>query len=498
MAEYFISREQAENDLLSAAAYIAERIKSSDGRAEAMSAILPLYLEKGDVDLAAELANSVGDPFSRDKLLTVVAEKCAEIDDDEYALQLAEAIEDHGLQAQATERIALVKAAKGSNKKAAKIAETMAHPDFVYAGIAVNQAAGGDEVAARATLEQIDFASARVSAIQHIAASLIEGGESGRAVEWLDAAIESANDIEHNEEKIRTLCDIGNLFIEAKRNDKAVAAFDAARGFSEQLDNVHRDLFLGSCALGFLHAGSTEFADRTLDLVTDKTQMASALVGFAREYWRKEDKDDAIDTIEEAYAVLKSQRETETRDSRTRNGLLTTIAAQFAGFGKTERSIEIAQTIPDEAEQMSALSQIARILTVQNEDDLARQAFNSINDDASRLFALVGMSDEKEKRGDRKSSDEMLDDALSMIDTVPQLASRSSVYNAIASRFAAHDKVERARTVLLENLQMITGIRDESTQAAALASLAELYDANNLEIGDSERQIVRDLVQRSD
>src|SRR5687768_1406149 len=100
MAEHFISREDAENDLLLGAAYLAESIPSGEAHASAIGAVVPKFLATGNVDLAAELANSVDDPFTRDRLLISVAAKCAEIDDDEYALQLVEAIEDPGLQAQ--------------------------------------------------------------------------------------------------------------------------------------------------------------------------------------------------------------------------------------------------------------------------------------------------------------------------------------------------------------------------------------------------------------
>ncbi|MCA1589648.1 MAG: hypothetical protein LC734_04510, partial [Acidobacteria bacterium] len=85
MAEHLISWEDAETDLLSCAAYLAERIKSRDGHAVAMAAVIPRYLAKGKVDLAAELANKIDDPFTRDRLLTAVADKCAELDDDDYA-----------------------------------------------------------------------------------------------------------------------------------------------------------------------------------------------------------------------------------------------------------------------------------------------------------------------------------------------------------------------------------------------------------------------------
>jgi hypothetical protein len=157
MPDYFISYDDAEKDLLACSAYLAERIKSSDGHAEAMKTIIPKYLGKRNVDLAAELANAVDDPFSRDQLLTMVAEKCAEFGDDEYALQLVEAVEDQGMQAQAYETGSGGMAHRGDTVKAAEIAETMAHPDFVYAGIAVQQAESGDESAANLTLDKIDF-----------------------------------------------------------------------------------------------------------------------------------------------------------------------------------------------------------------------------------------------------------------------------------------------------------------------------------------------------
>jgi len=97
MSQHFISRADAESNFLDAAAYLAESIPAGESHGSAIATVVPQYLEKGKVDLAAELANTVDDPFTRDRLLIAVAGKCAEIDDDEYGLQLVEAIEDPGL-----------------------------------------------------------------------------------------------------------------------------------------------------------------------------------------------------------------------------------------------------------------------------------------------------------------------------------------------------------------------------------------------------------------
>ncbi|MEO7538809.1 MAG: hypothetical protein ABIV21_02195, partial [Pyrinomonadaceae bacterium] len=437
MSDLFISKETAEQDLLACAAFLAERIKSSDGRGEAMNAVIPRYLARGDVDLAAELANATDEPFSRDKLLLLVAEKCAEIDDDEYALQLTDAIEDLGIQSHAFERVALSAISKGNRAKALEIADSMAHPDLIYAAVAAHQAIEGDDGGSRATLDMIMFPSSRVHALQQVAADRIKSGRAEAATEPLDEAVAAANDIEHSEEKIRNLLDIGNLFIEAEQNDKAVSTFELACRAAEALDNTHRDFFLVNCALGFLYAGSQAQSDTTLDLVTDKTQMASALLAVAREQWKNEEKQQAVDTLEEAYEILKSQREAETRDSRARNTLFASIAAQLAGFGKTDRGVEVALENIDPRERTAALSQIAQILTVQKEDALSRQTMNLIDEDADRLFALLGIADAKVGLGEPDGSIALLDEAATLSETVSQLGARSAILNSIAERYTA-------------------------------------------------------------
>jgi tetratricopeptide (TPR) repeat protein len=497
MAEHLISQEVAESDLLSCAAFLAESITSRDGHAEAMAAVVPRYLERGEVDLAAEFANTVEDPFFRDKLLTRVAEKCAELDDDEYAVQLAEAVEDPGLQSQAFESIALQKAAKGQIDKAFEIAENIAHPDYVQAGIAVRLNLDGKHQDADQMLEEIEYASARVSALQAMAGESFRGGNTEQAAELLDRAAASAGDIEHTEERIRTFIDIGNSFVEAKRNDKAIEAYDKARSAAEELDNVHRDPFLAGTALGFLHAGSLDLAERTLDLVADKTQIASALLGYAKEFWNKEQRDDALESIEESYQILKSQREIETRDSRARFRLFTQIAAQFAGFGKGERAIEIAHSIEDPDEQVQALTQVAAILAARNEDEQSRQAVNAIHEDSSRVFALISMSDSKAKNENREAAVSLLDEAVHLAETVPQLSLRSVAYNEATRRYFDLGEKDKAGDSAALSLRTIAAIRDESRRAACLVDLAVIQAATSFALAESDVPVLRTILRAS-
>lgn len=494
MAEHFIAYEDAQHDLLTAAAYVAERIRSGDAHAQALAAVVPRYLAFGNVDLAAELANTVDDPFTRDKLLTAVAEKCAELDDDEYAVQLAEAIEEFGLRSEAFERIALQKVNKGEIEKAVGIAETMIHPDFVYASAAAKLAGRGDNNAATEMLERVEFASAKVSALQAMATDALSAGDREKSVTLLGQASDAAADIDQNEERIRTTCEIGNHFVDAGRNDLAIATYDSAKEEADKLDNIHRDTFIAAAVMGFLRAGSVDTADRTLDLVTDKTQMANCLVAFADFYSERGETDDALEALDEAHQILRSQRDSETRDSRSRYSLFGTIAAQFAGFKKAERGIEIAQSIEDPPHRTAALSQIASVLTLQRNDAEARHALNAIEDDDDRAFAIIGMSDAKERIGERSDAIGLLDEAIHLIEEVPQLTARSAAYNQIAARYAEYGELQKAAVVCDLNLATIVEIRDEGSKVVALAGLADIGARYKLDLPEtSERSLEKIL-----
>lgn len=497
MAEHLIAIEDAENDLLACAAYVAENIKSADGHAAAMEEIVPRYLQRDAVDLAAELANTVDDPFTRDRLLVRAAEKCAATDDDEYAFQLVEAIEERSTKDEARELIAAQKSAKGEFAKAFEIAETLPHADYAYAAIAHRQYAAGDETGGLKTIEKIESPNARASAFLNLATLHLSKDENAEALPLLDKAAASAAEIELEEEKILTLNEVANQFVEAKAGGRAVEVFDQAKTIAETLDNVHRDRFLAAIALGFLHSGSLDLADRTLDLVADQAQTATALLGFAREFWAKGEKSEAVETLEESYSILKSQKDREVRDSRARYNLWAAIAVEFARFEKPERAIEIAQEIPEETSYTTALSQIAQHCAAQDKDDLARQAVNAIPDDSQKMFALLGISDVKNKSGNAGEAVNYLQEAATLAETVDRLVARAAAFDELAQRFHAVGDTEKVREMIFGNLDTITNIRDESDRAAALARMSDFYQSNNLELNNPEREMILRIIAKT-
>ncbi len=486
MSQQLIDIQTAENNLLACATFLAEKIKSADGHSEAIKELVPYYLAKNEVDSAAELADAIDDPFVRDQLLAKIAEKCAEINDDEYALQLVEAIEDSGFQKVALEQISMQMAVNNRFENAFKIADDLEHASNAYFEIAIRQ----EKAEALQTIEKIEFPYTKVQALQNVALNSDD-------LSLLEKATEIAKEIEFEEERIRAYLGISFQYIEAKRKDKAIEVLDKARQFTETLEGSHRDPFLSQISQGFMKAGSIDLADRTLDLVSDKYEIAQTLVGYADEFHAKDEENEAFEALDEAYQILKSQRDTETRNSKAKFNLFGAIAIRFAQFEKLERAIEVANENPYDEIRNNSLTQIAVICETQGNDDLAKQAVNDIDDDAEKTLAMVALSDVRRKIEQNEAALKQLNEAYFHIGTVRQLSMKSLICNRLAERFNVLGESAKARTVCTESLNTIAEILDESHRVSALAGLADTFEALKFELNETEKDILRTLIRKA-
>jgi tetratricopeptide (TPR) repeat protein len=475
--------DKAENDLLACAAYSAEKIKSADGYAEAISEVISHYLAKNEVDLAADLADSINEPFTREGLLTKVAVKCAEIGDDEYALQLVDAIEDFGHKSLATEKIVAIKARKDELKKAFEIAESLDDKSNALASIAVCQPLDD----ALQTIDDIEFPLAKVYA-------LLELYYREEDIELIENAVLCTDEIEFNEEKLRAFNDIAITFISANRQDRAIEILSKALEIAEKIDGVRRDNYLSEISLNYFRAGSIESADRTLDLIADKYQISTVLCGFSKEYQAKENVADALESLDESYELLKSQPDREVRDSNACFELFAVIAVRFAALGKNERGIEIASQNPIEDARNYALRQIGQICILQGKDNLAKQSLDLINEESAKMFALISLSEAYKKAEKPVEAEKTLREAHTLCETVPQLSRRSTALNDICENLGETDK---SRQIASENLRIISRILDETGRSVALSRLSLTFEKLNFTLNENDKELLAKMIRKT-
>lgn len=493
MASNFIEREKAETDILSCAAFVAERIGSADGHATSISEIALRFAAKGEVDLAAQLADTIHDPHARDVVLSEIAARCVDLNDDEYGLQLVEAMEDYGFQQEALHKIAARQVQNGRIEDALATSEKMDDSVTTAGEIAVRLAHEGDDERVSEMLEQIDFPTVRVQVLNEIAATQIKRGESADAA--LSEALTEAENIEFAEERVQLLLEIAARFHEANQDKRALEILEKIKQLAETLEPRFSDQTLTQVALFYARLGDFERAENALEAIEDLQQIAAAHAGIALEH-ATSDMERALASLEEAYAVLKSQPERQIRDSKSRFNLFATIAIRFAQFGKPERGLEIALENRDEEPRNIALTNIAAVCATDNKDALARQAVAAIEDYASQIFALVAISDAEAQKSDTEKSLQFLEEAYNLSEEIGRLTLRSQALNEIAARFAERGNKEKAAEILRESLQSAQTILDESHQAIALVNLADTYEKLGIEQSKTEGEILSLIVRK--
>jgi tetratricopeptide (TPR) repeat protein len=491
-----IERDLAEKDLFTCAAYMAERIDSADGHAEALTKITAKLAAKGEVDLAAGLADEIHDPHTRDGCLADIAVRCAEFEDDEYGFQLVEAIEEYGFQQQALTGIAIKQAERGSYEEALNTAEGLDDDSVAKAEIAIRHIRLGEIDAAREILDSIPFPTVKVQVLNEMSAYSLIQEHKARAVELLDESLAEADSIEFAQEKIQSLIDLAWRFSEMGQSEKAFNSLNSALEVSETLETRFRDPVLAQLALGFVRAGNEKLSEKCLKPIDDLQHKADAYMNIALEYFTNGNTEKALETLEESHETLKSQPGREVRSSNARFTLFASIAIRFAQFGKPERGLEIANNNPDEGPRLSALSQIAAICTARGEELQSKQALNSIDDNGVKVFALIGMSDAAQKANLREKSVQFLDAAYHLTEEVAQLPSRSQALNEIALRCIEHHQTDKAKTILHENLEIISTILDDTQRTLAVSNISEVYENAGFEVNEAETKIIQEMLKR--
>lgn len=489
--------QAADKSVLACAVFLTERINHPDGHAEAVENLVPVFLAKKDVDTAAALADSVENSFVRDKLLVKVAEKCAEIGDDEYAMQLAEAIEDRLFQDEARERIAIQKAENGDLENALKLADSVGHNSASIGAIAARFYLNGDENRALALFGKIEDSNIAIENLQNLALRLHEKGQTEKALNVLEKASAEAENLELPEEKVRALHGTGAAFSAIGRNDKAIEILAKANNLAENLTGVHRNALLNQISVAFLNAGSLELADRTLDAVNDKTVIAATLTHYAENYHKREEREEALEILEEAAALLKSQHEKETRNSQEKYSVMGTIAVQFAQFEKYERAIALALENPFEKERFSALSQIAQRAAASNRNDLAQSALGEIAEETARIKASLLVCAAILKNENTEKALEILREAQARAQDIDAPSAKIELLNLTAAHFHNAGEKEKARELFRESLRHVSKIYDESLRAVTLAKLGEIYDKLDYELTSPEREDLQQLLAKT-
>jgi tetratricopeptide (TPR) repeat protein len=315
---------------------------------------------------------------------------------------------------------------------------------------------------------------------------------------YLTAAETAAAEIEMPEEKLRELAEVAGLWLQAGRKDRVIEVLSAARNIAETVESRDwRDYWLVQIAQFFFQADSRELAERTLELIQDKYFFALCLRRFAEIKRTGGETAEALEDLEEALALLVSQKSMEIRDSKARYELLSAVSGEIAACGKAERALETASAIEFDDARNRAFESIAIVCASQQNEPAGKQALQAIEEDWIKAEALIGISDVHRNRGEAEQALQFLDEAHALSEEIPQLQMRSGALRGIAERYHALGDGEKTSAAMLEDLQIIERILDDYLRASTLLQAWDKYHPLELTLGDKEKEVLNKMVTRA-
>ncbi|MFV0388247.1 MAG: tetratricopeptide repeat protein [Pyrinomonadaceae bacterium] len=490
--------DEACEDLLLAAVYVAERVGGRDEKTEALEFIIALFLERGDMDTAADLADSIEDPFVRDRQLTRIVAKCAELKDDEYAFQLVDAIDEHSARNTARESIAFALANRTEIAKAKEIAGSLEHPAEAISAISISQAFSGKIENSLNTAREIEFPVVRIRTLREVARIFYKNGLKDEALKALEEAASLADELDFDEEKIFALCEIGTIYAEIGESGKSIAIYAQARDFANNVQNASRDSHLVSVAIGFLHAGSIDLADRTLDLVKDKNEIANCLLGFARIFRTEEDEEEAREALNEALLVLESQPASEVRDTAARLRTHQMIAQEFANFGDIARALDIADTIPDMEARDAIWTHCGVVAAKNSEPDSMQEVLTLFEEETAEVRTRVNIAEVFAGSGRPEEAKAEFNKVLQVIDGIDQPLFCAEILPEIIVRVNILDGSENVRFYGAKTIELVGEIKGLGARARVLGKLASAYQRSGYTLNESEKVDLKTVLRTSD
>ncbi len=486
MSEPLVTTEQAENDLLACAVLVAETIETQEGYTEAMSVLALRYAAKGEVEQAATIADTIDDPFTRDKTYLEIAVRAYSNGNRDLAFDLIESMNDYSFKALAEGQIAVIAADNGEFEEALEIANKMDDSSATLADIALRIFDSGDVTTAKELIAKIEFASSRAFAYNEISSRHLKAERKEESVNALMVSLSSVEKIEFEEEKAVAFIETANRFVEVEKIDKAKGLLEKAKTISIGMDDGDsRDSIL--VTLSLTHARLQEFdtAGEFLDEIADPMQAVSCLVGIAKEHKQAGDKESCLSFLDEAYEIATGADLFLARSVYRRNALLATIAFRYAECDEFEKAVTAIKAVDADLERRGALSGLTVFYIQNNQEENAAKTVDEIDDDYSRALCLTRMSE---------TDGVHLEEAEKLAQTIQHKYQKTIALAEIAERYNLKEEKETADKLLTEAVELIPHINDKYEKVLALSHLSVKYDRAEKDLDDSAKKVLREIV----
>jgi len=499
MNDFAANTEDVSEDVLEVAILLTQTVEG-DGYFELSQSIATQLAQRGDVQRALDVAETIADPYLKDQTIGVIAAQTVGSNEIEPG-ELLDVIEDPILRDLATEQVAIQYAAAGDVENSLGLVSQLPEPEPVLSLIAVGLATNGFEVQALEVLESIENPATRVAVSAQLSSALLKKEKTAEAERLIRSSESDLNQIEYPEERINAALSISSVLRELGRKDDAFQHLNQAGALCKEFEDSNaealetvfvRDEALAQIASEMAQVGHLAEADSLLEEIGDAFHFARATVQLAMAHYRLGNNDESLKLLQQSQEITAEQPTYGEYGQRMRDTLFSEIAAAYATCGYYKQAFDVSGEIFDSDEKLRALIKVGQISARSEQHSVLKQACDKLQDDLPKATFWLALS-ESFRASDQS---EAFDDAITQsIDNANRLAmpyEQSLILAEIGFRLAERSP-ERADSVFLRTVENLRSIESGYRRVAILLNLSQGYWKLDRRPGPEERVIFREL-----
>ncbi|HVQ38520.1 MAG TPA: hypothetical protein VMS31_13360 [Pyrinomonadaceae bacterium] len=502
MTDNFTEDNEPGNTFFETAARIAQGIDSLEARSEILSLTAIKYAEVDRLDLAVDLAVTIGDSYLRDQSLAIIAGKSVELGAGDYADTIANIIEDDSAYAVAIEQMAVAYAEAGAFDKALEVAQQLAESAPALNRIALSYAVQGRPAEALQTAGSIDYPDLKANVLVELAGKALHEERNDDAAELLLEARTAIEEVEFPEQQVSILIALASLNHKSGQKAAAVEMLTQARDLANESQDLARDGQLVQIAGGWAELQRYDEADQVIEEVEHPFQFAHATARIALEHHKAGATAKALELLTDATEVVREEEVYGDQSLRMRESLLAELASCYAFAGHYDEALQIAGGMSTAEEQHRTLAEIAKRCVRSGHNDRVIQVTEMIKDAYARVLVELEIVDAFVASEQLELADHALSRTQTYIATMERPYEKAMALMELAPRLARREQVKeqagQASRVLFEALTTLSEIDGAYHQSHALINLAGKYQKLGQHPGENEQQVLEEMLHRQE
>ena len=498
MQEFTSDGSEFDVDYLTCALRLAESLHG-DAHLEITEAIALYYVDAGQLDRGVELAEQVPDAYARDSLLAVITAKAVASEDEDYATELLETIEDPILHNSAIEKMAIEFARRGEFDAALGLTDQLEDNASALGAIAALYWQSGQKDEALELARSIEFAQESAIALVQLARLSDDNDES---LNLLVEARSVAEEIDSAELKVFALIAIASGYEERAEREQSLETLNRAFEVCEDFESGNvaglsadfaRDEALMEIVQGLLRLQDLSKATDVAEAIDDRFLFARANLGLAVARGKDSQPSEAAGYLDEAKSVIVELQPYGAQEAEVLDALIIDLAMSYANYKNYDEARRIIRSLTSEEKQRLVLNELGKLCGNAGDDRVVSEIAEHLGSPYDKARYWLGIYDSASQP---ELSESAMAKALAKAEGIEQPVEKAEVFTGIALRFAKSERNPQAENYFLAATNAATLIEGSFLKARAFLRLAKASQDAGRNPNQNEQRLLEQMLAR--